>query len=169
MSIARKRGVCLHCGHDHDADDALLQAALRKPAFVASQSRPSLYPEMAKPETAASSTREPVLAEVEVYECVRLRAEGSDWKRDSGETLAAWVWRTLGTRSAIACGEVTDTDRYEEIKDILMKGGSIHYNPHTFVWTIERPDGGCSQVQGSLSTILDDGIHAATDRTGVQK
>ena len=32
MSIARKRGVCLHCGHDHDADDALFQSALRTPS-----------------------------------------------------------------------------------------------------------------------------------------
>jgi len=31
----------------------------------------------------------------EVFVVVRLMAEGSDWKRDSGETLAQWVERTF--------------------------------------------------------------------------
>jgi hypothetical protein len=30
-----------------------------------------------------------------LYIVVRLAAEGSDWKRDQGETLSAWAERTL--------------------------------------------------------------------------
>jgi hypothetical protein len=40
-----------------------------------------------------------------VLAVVRLAAEGSDWKRDSGESLASWVQRRLARSHAAPVGE----------------------------------------------------------------
>lgn len=41
----------------------------------------------------------------DLWDAVRLMAEGSDWKRDQGETLTAWAQRTLRARSATGTSE----------------------------------------------------------------
>jgi hypothetical protein len=55
---------------------------------------------------------------------------------------------------------LADAWRFEEVMHIYLSGGRIEYNRERREWTIHRPDGGRSWVQGSLATILDDGVEA---------
>ncbi len=74
------------------------------PAEAVGQLQDSIGPLDTSPRSEIPTSR-PASEHVEdVYLAVRIAAEGSDWKRDSGETLAAWVDRTLrpSARSCVA-------------------------------------------------------------------
>lgn len=53
----------------------------------------------------------------DLWTAVRLAAEGSDWKRDQGETLTAWAQRTLRAQRAEE-GRSDDTARLDFLADI---------------------------------------------------
>lgn len=47
----------------------------------------------------------------DLWTAVRLAAEGSDWKRDQGETLTAWAQRTLRAQRAEELPQDMSVDR----------------------------------------------------------
>lgn len=59
----------------------------------------------------------------DVYLAVRIAAERSNWKRDSGETLAQWVDRTFKLPSASARDQINGPSSDESPTSVSVRGG----------------------------------------------
>lgn len=59
----------------------------------------------------------------DLWTVVRLAAEGSDWKRDSGESLTAWAQRTLKRRSE---ADQRDAVLEEAAQAVASRATAIH-------------------------------------------
>ena len=86
---------CLVCGVSQPSRDTWAIQHMKLPnIIVCTKCRDAAVPHSVEQEVLVA----PLESLQRLWMDVRLRAEGSDWKRDQGETLYEWVWRTLGKR-----------------------------------------------------------------------
>lgn len=70
----------------------------------------------------------------EIWSSVRLLAEGSDWKRDQGETLGEWAWRTIKKAQSARSGAGERDAIIEECAKVCMGTGEEGESPDCWGW-----------------------------------
>lgn len=106
---------------------------------------------------------EPVSAQQEVWRNVRILAEGSDWKRDDGESLAEWIWRAYRALKNAAPQVLMPEGSQPADKNIPPA------NPNGGIYREAASSEGRRYVDPSAEQVLCDGPAAAVSEAGAER